>query len=196
MTLHTPQRIAARLSGRTVALAVVAACSVPALTACAGAAAQVQLPARAPAQKAAAASKQRPLTRRQQVVTAYTGYTAAMAAAFDSRSPARVAGLLSPYLGAATVANATRAFRQAWAKDEIGYGQVVRHIIGVRIAATAAWVHDCDNTSASGLEYARTGQIVPGSLGLPDQNLVTRLNLVGGHWVVFVQTIEDLPCKP
>jgi hypothetical protein len=196
MPLHTPQRITARLSVRAAAMAVLAACAAPALAACAGAAPSVQLPAKAPVQKATAASKQRPLTSHQQVVAAYTGYTAAMAAAFDSRSAARVGQLLAPFLDRATVANATRAFRQAWAKDEISYGQVVRHIIGVRIQGTAAWVHDCDNTSASGLEYARTSQIVPGSLGLPDQNIVTRLNLVHGHWVVAVQTVEDVPCRP
>jgi hypothetical protein len=57
-------------------------------------------------------------------------------------------------------------------------------------------VHDCDNTSQSGLEYASTGEIVPGSLGNTEDNLVTRLNLVRGHWMVWVQTIEDVPCAP
>jgi hypothetical protein len=104
--------------------------------------------------------------------------------------------LLAPYLDAATVVNATRAFRQAWAKDEVSYGQVVRHIIGVRIQGTAAWVHDCDNTSDAGLAYAGTGQIVPGTLGTAEDNLVTRLDLVRGHWVIGIQTIEDVPCTP
>jgi hypothetical protein len=196
MPLHPPQRITAHLAGRAAAMAVLAACSAPMLAACAGAAPSVQLPAKAPVQKATAASKQRSLSPRQQVVAAYTGYAAAMAAAFDSRNSARVVRLLAPYLDDATVVNAARAFRQAWAKDEVSYGQVVRHIIGVRIQGTAAWVHDCDNTSGSGLEYARTSQIVPGSLGLPDENIVTRLNLMRGHWVVAVQTIEDVPCRP
>ena len=78
----------------------------------------------------------------------------------------------------------------------MSYGSVVQHIIGVRVQGTKAWVHDCDNTSDSGLANGRTGQVVPGSLGTADDNLVTRLNLVDGHWMVWVQTIEDLPCKP
>lgn len=177
-------------------LAVVATCVAPLLVGCAAADPAVHLPARArmPPAKAAAASVQRPLSRRQQVIAAYTGYTTAMSAAFNSRSPDQVRQLLRPYLDPATVRNAIRAFSQAWVKDEVSYGQVRQHIIGVRIQGTAAWVHDCDNTSESGLEYASTDQIVQGSLGVPDDNLVTRLNLVHGHWVVWVQTIEDVPC--
>ncbi len=192
MTSHTPRR-----SGRQTGwLATLTACLAAGLAACTAAAPTVSLPAKtaAPVVKAAAASVQRPLSMRQQVIAAYTGYTAAMAAAFDSHSPARVSQLLRPYLAAATVRNAIHAFGQAWAKDEITYGHVERHIIGVRIQGTAAWVHDCDNTSDSGLEYASTSQIVQGSLGVADDNLVTRLNLVHGHWVVWVQTIEDVTC--
>ena len=170
----------------------------PLTAACAAAAPPVHLPARTatPPAKAAAASDQRPESARQQVVAAFLGYTTAMTDAFNSRSAAEVRQLLQPYLDAATVRNAVRAFGQAWAKHEVSYGQVQRHIIGVRILGNAAWVHDCDNTSNSGLEYAGTGQIVQGSLGTADDNVVTRLNRVHDHWVVYVQTIEDLPCRP
>jgi hypothetical protein len=180
-------------------LAVIVACLVPLLAACAATAPLVHLPAKPkpphPA-KAAAATIQESLSPRQQVVDAYLGYTNAMTNAFNSRSAAEVRRLLGPYLDAATVRNAIRAFGQAWAKGEINYGQVQRHIIGVNVEGTAAWVHDCDNTSNSGLAYASTDQIVPGSLGIPDDNLVTRLNLVRGHWVVYVQTVEDVSCAP
>jgi hypothetical protein len=192
MTSPSPQRCGRLPAGLA---ALLAACLVPLLAACAGAAAQVRLPAkpRATAAAAPAPAPQR-LTPRQQVIAAFTGYTTAMAAAFDSRSPAEVRQLLSPYLSAATIANAVRAFGQAWRQNEISFGQPEHHIISVRIAGTAAWVHDCDDTSKSGLEYAGTGQIVPGSVGSVDDNLVTRLNLVGGHWVIDVQTVEDVPC--
>jgi hypothetical protein len=198
MTSDLPRRPGLpRLASRTPGLlAVVAASLVPLLAACAGAAAQVHLPAKEAAAKAAAVSAPRPATQRQQVIAAYTGYTTAMAAAFSSRSPARVSRLLRPYLDAATIRNAARAFSHAWAAGEVTYGQVEQHIISVRVQGRAAWVHDCDNTSGSGLAYASTGQVVPGSLGIPDENIVTRLNLVHGHWVVWVQTVEDLPCKP
>jgi hypothetical protein len=166
------------------------------LSACAGAVAQVRMPPKAAAAKAAVAPVPQPQTAQQEVVAAYTGYTSAMTTAFDSRSADQVRQLLGPYLDSATVANALRAFRRAWADDEVTYGQVVQHIIGVRVQGTRAWVHDCDNTSGAGLAYASTGQVVPGSLGSADDNLVTRLNLVDGHWLVWVQTIEELPCTP
>ena len=192
MTSPTPQRYGRRPAGLAL---LVTACLAPLLAACAGAAAQVHLPAKTQATAAAAPAPQ-PLTPREQVVAAFTGYTTAMATAFDSRSPAEVRQLLSPYLNAATIANAVQAFSQAWRQNEVSFGQPERHIIGVRIDGGAAWVHDCDNTSKSGLEYAGTGQIVPGSLGTVDDNLMTRLDLVAGHWVIGVQTVEEVPCTP
>jgi len=192
MASHFPHRAAAL---PLAAGALLAACLGPLLAGCGSTAAPVQLPVK-PAASAAAVLKQPILSARQQVVAAYTGYTAAMAASFDSRSPARVRQLLDPYLGAATISNAIGAFSQAWGRNEVSYGQVVQHIIGVRVQGTAAWVHDCDNASDSGLQYASTGQVVPGSLGVSDENIVTRLNLVDGHWMVWVQTVEDLPCTP
>ena len=177
-------------------LAVMAVSLVPLLGACAGAIAPVHLPPKAPAAKAAAVSAPPRQTKRQQVVAAYTGYTSAMAAAFASRSPARVSQLLRPYLDAAAIQAASRAFSRAWARNEVSYGQLAQHIIAVRILGTAAWVHVCDNASGSGLRYAGTGQLVPGSLGTRDENIVTRLNLVRGHWVVWLQTIVALSCTP
>jgi hypothetical protein len=173
-----------------------AASLFPLLAGCAGAVADVHLPAKGQNARTVAHSAPPPQTASEQVVAAYTGYTAAMAAAFASHSPARVGELLRPYLDAATIRNSVGAFRRAWAVGEVSYGQVVQHIIGVRVQGRAAWVHDCDNTSDAGLQYARTGQVVPGSLGISDDNLVTRLNLVRGHWEVWVQTVEDLPCRP
>ncbi len=75
--------------------ALLAACLAPLLAACGGAAAQVQLPVKAAATTSAQPAAA-PLTPRQQVVVAFTGYTAAMTAAFDSRSPAQVRQLLRP----------------------------------------------------------------------------------------------------
>lgn len=188
MTSSSPPRL-----GRPLML-LLAGCLVPLLAACAGAAAQVHLPAKVAATTSAPPAPL-PLTPRQQVASAFTGYTVAMTAAFDSRSPAQVRQLLSPYLDGATISNAIQAFSRAWNLKEISYGHAVQHIIGIKIQGSTAWVHDCDDTSNSGLAYAGTGQVVPGTLGSPDDNLVTRLNLVSGHWQVGVQTIEDVPCK-
>ena len=83
-----------------------------------------------------------------------------------------------------------------WAKGESFYGEDVLHVSSVSIAAGRAFVHDCDDTSAMGLMNVATGQIVPGSAGVPRDNVVTRLDLVAGHWLVQFQLIEDVPCTP
>jgi hypothetical protein len=176
--------------------AVLLSCAGLLLAGCAGAAAQVQLPARpsaTPTATAAAVGSQSP---RQRVLATYAGYTTATTQAFGARSAPRVRQLLDPYLDPATVRNFISAFRQDWAKNEVTYGRPVRHILSVRIQGSAAWVHECDDTTESGLAYAATGQVVPGSLGIPDFNLVTRLNLAHGRWMIGVQTVEDVPCKP
>jgi hypothetical protein len=164
------------------------------LAGCAGPATSVQLPPKATAANSTPVSRPR-LSPRQQVIAAYRGYTSAMAAAFDSRSAPDVRRLLRHYLDTGAIDSAVRAFSKAWAKDEISYGHVVQHILSVKIRGTAAWVHDCDNTSGSGLKYARTGQVVPGSIGIPDSNVVTRLNRIHGYWQVYIQTVEDVACK-
>jgi hypothetical protein len=194
MTSSTPPRLG-RLPSALAAL--LAASLAPLLAACGGAAAQVQLPAKVAATTSApAAAPEQALSPRQQVVVTFSRYTSAMAAAFESRSAAQVRQLLSPYLDEATISTAVLAFSQAWSRSEVSYGHAERHIIGVRIQGAAAWVHDCDDTSSSGLAYSGTGQVVPGTLGSPHENLVTRLNLVNGHWHIAVQTVEDVPCKP
>jgi hypothetical protein len=180
---------------RLIGCLAVIACIVTLLVGCAGPATSVPLPPKATPTRAASVSKPRPLSPRQLVIAAYTGYSSAMAAAFDSRSAARVRRLLRPYLDRAAINSAVHAFSKAWAKDEISYGHTVLHILTVKISGTAAWVHVCDNSSNSGLRYARTGEIVPGSVGIPDDNVVTRLNRIHGHWQVYIQTIEDVPCK-
>ena len=177
-------------------LTLLCVCTLSLLAGCGTTPASVHLPAKPHNEKTADATVAHHLllSPQQRVIAAYTGYTTAMATAFDSRSAAQVRRLLRPYLDAATIANAVHAFSQAWAKNEVSYGHVEWHIIGVRVKGTAAWVHDCDNSSRSGLQYASTGQIVQGSLGIADENIVTRLNLVRGHWVVLVQTVEDVSC--
>ena len=47
----------------------------------------------------------------------------------------------------------------------------------------------------AGVLTVGTGQVVPGTLGSPDENLVTRLNLVSGHWLIGIQTVEEVPCQ-
>jgi hypothetical protein len=176
------------------ALAILASSLAPILAGCSGAAAPVQLPPKPPTLKTVVVSKQPTLRPRQQVVAALTGYTAALRAANLSRNALTAKRLLRPYLSAARIDSIVRTEQGIWSKGETAYGQDVLHILSVRIVGSHAFVHDCDNTSTAGLADIATGQRVPGSTGIPDLNIVTRLNLVNGHWTVDFQLVEDVPC--
>jgi hypothetical protein len=181
---------------RPFASLAVLACLVPLLAACAGLVTSVKLPPKASPSGGAPARRTRPPSRRRQVMAAFTGYNVALRAATNSRSAAKVRLLMRPYINGATIANLVRFDRRLWSKDEIVYGHIGYHVLDVRLDGDHAFVHDCDDTSGSGLADARTGQVIPGSLGVKDQNIVTRLNLVHGRWLIGIQTIEDVPCKP
>lgn len=172
------------------------ACVAVALSGCGEVATSVRLPPKTAPTHAAVATKPRRRSERQQVLAAFTGYNTALRKAGNSRSVAEVRSLMRPYLDSATIANLIRFDRSLWSKHEVFYGQVVYHVLSVQVDGDHAFVHDCDNTSGAGLEDDKTGQLIPGSLGVKDQNIVTRLNLVHGRWLIGLQTIEDVPCKP
>jgi hypothetical protein len=192
MTSPRSQWAALRRQGPLIVAAVGL---VPALTACAGAAAEVPLPAK-PAANPAAVTAPAALTPRQQVTAALTGYTTALGQADNSRSKSAARRLLRPYLAASRIGGLVQAMSGIWARGETFYGTDVVHVSSVRIAGARAFVHDCDDTSGMGLVTTATGQIVPGSAGVAGANLVTRLDLVGGHWLVEFQLVEDVPCTP
>jgi hypothetical protein len=175
--------------------AVIGCCLMSVLAACSGAAAQVQLPPRPAKAKADAIAAPAPVAPQQQVVAALTGYTNALGQADKSKDPALARQLLRPYLAPGRISGLVSAVRSIWARGENFYGQDELHVLSVRIDGKHAFVHDCDNTSGMGLETP-AGQPVPGSAGVPEDNLVTRLDLVGGHWLVEFQLIEDVPCAP
>ena len=162
------------------------------LAACSSAAGLVRLPPRSA--DVATATMQRAPTPRQQVLAAFAAYTAALHAADLSGNAALARRLLRPYLTAARIPGVVQTERAIWAKGERFYGQTVLHVLSVRIEGRRAFVHDCDNTSAMGLRSASTGRPVPGTVGIPDDNIITRLDLVRGHWFVAFQLIEDVPC--
>jgi hypothetical protein len=176
--------------------ALLVTCLVPALAACSGAAAQVQLPARPAAATSAAAAPPAVPTSRQQVIAALTGYVTALEQAEQSRSPAAARGILRPYLVADRIGGLVQAVSAIWAKGDAFQGQDVLHVLTVRVEGRIAFVHDCDNTSGMGLVYAASGQAVPGSSGVADDNVVTRLERAGGRWQVESQLPEDVPCAP
>ena len=175
---------------------VLVACLVPLLAACAGAAARVQLPPKPGAGQPAAAVEAPALSARQQILAAVTGYTTALGEAGQSRSETDARRLLRPYLAAARIGGVVQAMSGIWARGDSFDGQDVLHVLSVRIDGRHAFVHDCDNTSGMWLEDLATGQTVPGSAGIAHANLVTRLDLVQGRWLVEFQLPEDVPCAP
>ena len=175
--------------------AVIAAVAMmPALVACNGAGAPVVLPPRSPAATSAASTTPRVSLPQQQVTAAFNGYNDALREAERSRNASEAASLLRPFLSASQIVGTVQTMTSVWASGEVFIGQDVVHILGVTVRGATAFVHDCEDTSSAGLENVATGQVVPGSTGIPHLNLVTRLGLVGGHWLVQSQVIEDVPC--
>jgi hypothetical protein len=177
--------------------ALLAACLASALTGCAGSAAPVQLPAKSAAAAAGTASgRSTALTPRQQVIAALGGYVTALSQAEQSRSRAAARRILRPYLAADRIGGLVQTVSAIWAKGDAFYGRDDLHVLSVRVEGRRAFVHDCDNTSGMGLEYAASAQPVPGSSGIAHDNVVTRLELARGRWQVESQLPEDVPCAP
>ena len=166
------------------------------LAACSSAAERVQLPAKAAVRASAAPGPPAGLTPRQQVIAALAGYAAALGQAEQSRSDAAARRLLNPYLAANRISGLVRAISTIWARGDAFYGQDVLHVLTVRIEGRRAIVHECDDTSGMGLRNAVSGQAVPSSSGVTHDNLVTRLELARGHWLVQSQLPEAVPCVP
>jgi hypothetical protein len=195
-----------RSQARCAALITAMTSVVIASVGCARPLAQVRPPARVTASTMVGASAtviapstssaQALRTPRQQVLAALAGYTIALGRAEDSRSNAVARELLGPYLAAEKVDGLVTAIAAIWARGEVFSGQDIRHVSSVTIVGQHAVVHDCDNTSGMALVDIATGQIVPGTSGTLRANLVTRLNLVSGHWLVQFQLLEDVPCAP
>lgn len=171
-----------------------AALAMAAVAGCSAAVGPARLPPKSHDAVSVATVRHRP-TQRQQVLAAFAGYSAALHAADLSGDAARAGRLLQPYLAAARIPGVVQTERGIWAKGERFYGQAVLHVLSVMIDGHHAFVHDCDDTSAMGLQNVATGLPVPGTAGIPADNVVTRLDLVRGRWVVAFQLIEDVPCR-
>jgi hypothetical protein len=195
-SLRSWQTASRRRRVPVVVAAIVTACVLPVVAACSGEPALVELPAKPAAASQAALTRLPPATPRQQVLAALTGYTAALGRAEQSRSDMVARKLLRPYVAASRIGGIVEELSSIWAKGDRFYGQDVLHVLGVRIDGHRAFVHGCDDTSAMGLESAATGQILPGTAGVQHANLVTRLGLVAGRWLVESQLPEDVPCAP
>jgi hypothetical protein len=166
------------------------------LAGCGGTAASVPLPAKPRADTSAVPSAAAASSPRQQVIAALVGYTAALSEADKSRNAATARRVLQPYLAPSRIAGVVETMSGIWANGEVFFGQDVLHVLSVTISGSSAFVHDCDDTSGMGLDAQATGQLVPGSAGSPELNVVTHLALVGGRWLVQFQLVEDVPCTP
>jgi hypothetical protein len=193
MTFVSRQHPAQGRRRRRVAAAAIVA---PALVGCGTAAPPVPLPARPSAAPAVAASTPAAGSPRQRVLAALVGYNAALSEADKSRNQAAARRLLQPYLAASRIDGVVQTMSGIWAQREVFFGQDVLHVLSVTISGESAFVHDCDDTSGMGLAYQATGELVPGSAGIAELNIVTSLTLVGGRWLVQSQLIEDVPCTP
>jgi hypothetical protein len=166
------------------------------LVGCGGGSSSVRLPSKQPAATRDATGTTAPASPRQQVIAALAGYTAALSEADKSRSPSAARLLLEPYLAAGRIDGVVQTMSSIWAKGEVFFGQENLHVLTVSVTGQTAFVHDCDDTSAMGLAYQATGEVVPGSVGVSALNVVTSLALTGGRWLVQFQVIEDVPCTP
>jgi hypothetical protein len=157
----------------------------------------VNLPHKAAAQQEApaAAASHAPLTSRQQVIAAYTGYWQALGQALDTRSAPQARAILARYVPAAGIPSLVSGFETDWARGEIQYGSPVPHIQSVQITGSHAAVHDCADFSHAGLQDASTGQVI-GSLGDSRVNMISTLVRSHGRWLVSNQVPVVIPCVP
>jgi hypothetical protein len=186
-----------RVANRRAAAACLAwlAGSVLAVAGCGGQA-SVALPHKsAPPTGVPVAVTDPPLTAREQVIAAYTGYWQALGQALDTQNAGRARAILAQYVPAASIPSLISSFEADWAQGEIQYGSPVPHILSVRITGSQAAVHDCTDLSNAGVQDARTGQVV-GSLGNPHVNLISTLVLTHGKWLVTNQVPVVLSCVP
>jgi hypothetical protein len=195
MTSIDPRHAAPSGRRRRAAAAALASALVG-LVGCGGGGASVPLPVRPRAAASAVASTAASRSPRQQVIAALAGYTAALSEADKSRSASVARRLLQPYLAASRIDGVVQTMTSIWGKGEVFFGQDVLHVLSAAISGPSAFVHDCDDTSGMGLDYQATGQLVPGSAGSPELNIVTHLAFVDGRWLVQFQLVEDVPCAP
>ena len=160
-----------------------AAAAAAALAGCGTGAADVALPVK-PGHAALAGAKAAPPSARDLVVAAYEGYWRATNEALASRSAARARAIMASYVPGSAIPALVRGLRALWARNEIGYGSPVFHILSVKITGNGtAAVHDCVDLSHTGFQNQQTGQVV-GGFGQSHDFLITTLAREHGRWLV------------
>ena len=171
-----------RRGGRCL-VAGLAAAAAAALAGCGTGAADVALPVK-PGHVHLAGAKAAQPSARDLVVAAYEGYWRATSEALASRDPVRARAIMASYVPGDAIPALVKGLKELWARDEIGYGSPVFHILSVKITGhgTAA-VHDCVDLSHTGFQNQQTGRVV-GGFGQSHDFLITTLALEHGRWLV------------
>lgn len=77
------------------------------------------------------------------------------------------------------------------------WGRAVVHITGVEISGSDATLHDCQDDANAGLAHQRTRQLIPGSRGIANQNLVANMTRGSdGRWRVAGLRLLQSACRP
>lgn len=170
------------------------------LAACGASSPKISLPpkqSRAPA--ATAASAAAPTSVKQAVIDAYTAFWPASSQAEKTGNATKARPILAPFVASTYISYMISGMQSAWAKGEVSWGTSVEHIQSVMVATLnsgqqTAVVRDCQNDSNSGLANAKTGALVPGTLGSAEQELYTAMGLVNGQWLIEQVTFVGDTC--
>ncbi len=188
-------------SWRPAHIAALAGACVLAAAGCAAAPARAALPGNtgqpAVAGQAAPAALAAPRqTPQQEVAAAYSGYWQAYARGMTSRNPAAARIILAGSLAPGMIAMTIAGYRRDWAAHDIPSGGAVTHVLSVRISGQYATLHDCLDLSGFGVQDDRTGRLVPGSFGQPQQNFYITMQRAGGRWLLANMQPVVVPCAP
>lgn len=187
-----PERRPAKRAVVAVLVAVVAL----ALVSCAAQLKPAALPPKSPVPSAPAPNPSPTESAQQQVMVTMVGFNAALVQAEKSKDAAQARALLTPYFTAAMVNSFVTQLAYLWSHGQIFYGDIISHVLRVTVDGASAVAYDCDDTSRTGREYTATGQVVPGTQGVPHLNLDTQMSLDGDHWIIASQKVADEPCQP
>jgi hypothetical protein len=172
-------------SGRLsrLVIACLSAWLTAALTGCGPRAATIALPGKPGHVQMASVKASRPSVR-DLVIAAYEGYWRATNGALASRDPSKARAIMAGYIPASSMPTLVKGLQAIWRKGEIGYGNPVFHIMGVKLTGpgTAA-VRDCIDLSRTALANQQTGEVV-GGFGQSHDFLITTLALEHGQWLV------------
>ncbi len=170
------------------------------LAACGAGIRPVSLPAKQSSSAAAAPAPRPAVPRspRQTVIAAYLAFWPASSRAEKAGNAAAARTILAAYADPNYISYMITGMQAAWAKHEVSWGASVEHIqsvtLGVIKGEQTALVKDCQDDSHDGLADAKTGDLLPGTVGSAQQELYASLSLINGRWLVEQVTFVGDTC--